>query len=439
MDFQIGFTDKEITPWGGMALMKKMLDQSRIDDLITSIGFTEPGSNSGYRAEQIIKSFWVSVWCGANRFLHTEVTRHDDVIRRIYGWKRICGQDTYKRFFQKFTQGMNQRVFTAMYQWFFQGLQFDNYTLDMDSSVLTRYGEQEGAKRGYNVKKPGRKSHHPLMAFVADCRMVANLWLRSGNTNSASNMYSFLEDTLHKLSGKKIGLLRADSGFYGEEIFQYLEERQYPINYIIAGRLYNPVQKKISQLNIWLTAGNGIEIGETQYCGISGKKERRMVIIRQYIPERPQATGKQLKLFQDSEIYNNYRYHCLITNLTLPAQQVWNLYRQRADAENRIKELKYDFGFDSFNMKSFYGTEAALNMVMLAYNLMSLFRQVILQEKTQPKLSTLRYRLFAIGGYMVKEGNNRILKLSLAMKRREWFLGLWDKTAQFSMPVSFSP
>ncbi|KFO66995.1 hypothetical protein ER57_13820 [Smithella sp. SCADC] len=61
--------------------------------------------------------------------------------------------------------------------------------------------------------------------------------------------------------------------------------------------------------------------------------------------------------------------------MTLPAQQVWNLYKQRADAENRIKELKYDFGFDSFNMKSFYGTEAALNMVMLAYNLMSLFRQ----------------------------------------------------------------
>ena len=164
-----------------------------------------------------------------------------------------------------------------------------------------------------------------------------------------------------------------------------------------------------------------------------------MIIIRQYIPERPNATGRQLKLFKDSEIYNKYRYHSLITNLTLPAQQVWNLYKQRADAENRIKELKYDFGFDSFNMRSFYGTEAALNMVMLAYNLMSLFRQVILQEKTQPKLSTLRYKLFAIGGYMVKEGNNRILKLSLAMKRREWFLGLWGKTLQFSLPVSFSP
>jgi hypothetical protein len=28
-------------------------------------------------------------------------------------------------------------------------------------------------------------------------------------------------------------------------------------------------------------------------------------------------------------------------------------YRGRVDAENRIKELKYDFGFDSFNLKTF--------------------------------------------------------------------------------------
>ncbi len=309
----------------------------------------------------------------------------------------------------------------------------------MDSSVLTRYGEQEGARRGYNVKKPGRNSHHPLMAFVADCRMVANLWLRSGNTSSVNNMYSFLEDTLQKLQGKKIGLLRADSGFYGEETFRYLEERTEPVNYIIAARLYNPVQRKISQQKLWLKLGDGIEVGETPYCGLTGTKARRLVIVRQHVPERPQATGNQLKLFQDSETYNNYRYHCFITNLTLPSQQIWTLYKQRADAENRIKELKYDFGFGSFNIASFYGTEAALNMVMLAYNLMSLFRQVILQEKTQANLSTLRYRIFAIGGYMIKEGNTRLLKLSLAMKRRAWFLGLWNKTSQFSMPVSAFP
>jgi hypothetical protein len=326
-----------------------------------------------------------------------------------------------------------------MYQWFFRGIRFDNYTLDLDSSVLTRYGDQEGAERGYNPAKPGRKSHHPLIAFIADCRMVANLWLRSGSSHTANNLLGFVEDTFDKLQGKRSGLLRGDSGFYGEKTFRYLEERDEPVSYIIAARLYEPVQVKIAGQKVWCTSDDGIAIGETEYRSAEGKKARRMIIVRQHIKERPKAAGKQLRLFQDSDIYNTYRYHCFITNLTLPAQQVWNLYRHRADAENRIKELKYDFGFDSFNIQSFYGTEAALNMVMMAYNLMSLFRQVIMESKIQPKLSTLRYRLFAIGAYMVKEGNSHILKLSLAMKRRAWFLGLWGKASHFNMPVPLPP
>jgi hypothetical protein len=43
----------------------------------------------------------------------------------------------------------------------------------------------------------------------------------------------------------------------------------------------------------------------------------------------------------------------------LSAEELWRLYRGRADCENRIKELKYDFGGDSFNLKSFWATEAA--------------------------------------------------------------------------------
>ena len=58
---------------------------------------------------------------------------------------------------------------------------------------------------------------------------------------------------------------------------------------------------------------------------------------------------------------------------------VWRTYRMRGDAENRIKELKQDFGAESFNLKDFYATEAALIFSMTAYNLMSLFRLFVLQ------------------------------------------------------------
>jgi len=45
---------------------------------------------------------------------------------------------------------------------------------------------------------------------------------------------------------------------------------------------------------------------------------------------------------------------------------------------------------------------------MIAYNLMSIFRLFVLQEKTQKTLSTLRYRTFAIGAYFEKEGCRKI-------------------------------
>ena len=86
-------------------------------------------------------------------------------------------------------------------------------------------------------------------------------------------------------------------------------------------------------------------------------------------------------------------------------------------------------------MQNFFATEAALNMVMIAYNLMSLFRQFIIGSQTQQRLSTLRFQVFAIGAYLIKDGRDVVLKLVLNLKRREWFTGLWNNSKQLSIPV----
>jgi hypothetical protein len=151
--------------------------------------------------------------------MHTEITRHDQALKKIFGWLQAPAQDVYKRYFSKFTQTTNQRISDYFYSWLFDNVRFDNYTLDCDSSVLTRYGEQEGSKRGYNPHKPGRPSHHPIIAFVADVKLVANLWIRSGNTSSSEGFVPFLEDTFQKLKNKSLSLLGLDSGFYDKEVF----------------------------------------------------------------------------------------------------------------------------------------------------------------------------------------------------------------------------
>ena len=105
--------------------------------------------------------------------------------------------------------------------------------------------------------------------------------------------------------------------------------------------------------------------------------------------------------------------------------EVWRCYRGRADCENRIKELKNDFGLDSFNMNSFYATEAALGFAMLADNLMSVFRQAVMRAKIQPTLATLHHQVFAVGAFWHLDPQQNQLLLAISRRRRAWFEGLW--------------
>jgi len=208
------FTNKEVTPWGGMAFVKQMMDKIEFRKLIEGCDcLPVQNSNRGYDISIIIESFIVSIWCGANRFLHTESTRSDKALASIFGWDKTPGNDAYKRYFNKFSQSINQGVGEHFFSWFIKNIKINHFTLDIDSTIITRYGIQEGAKKGYNPKKKGRNSHHPIIAFVNDVRMVANFWLRSGDARSANNFVSFLEDTLSKFGDKKVGLTRLDSGF----------------------------------------------------------------------------------------------------------------------------------------------------------------------------------------------------------------------------------
>jgi hypothetical protein len=230
----IEFIDREITSWGGISILKKMIDLSGFAGYLDTLPLPEQMSNRGYPPQQLFLLFMSSIWCGAERFAHMDITRLDTSLQRLYGWERMPEHKAFERYFRKFDIPTTHAVFGGLYRWFFNSLRFDNYTLDIDSSVMTRYGEQQGSAKGYNKHKPGRKSHHPIMAFVSEIEMIANFWLRSGDAHTANNFKAFLEETLLFLKDKKTGLLRLDSGFYSKDIFEYLEEENRRIDYITA-------------------------------------------------------------------------------------------------------------------------------------------------------------------------------------------------------------
>ncbi|MBP7728827.1 MAG: transposase [Bacteroidia bacterium] len=106
--------------------------------------------------------------------------------------------------------------------------------------------------------------------------------------------------------------------------------------------------------------------------------------------------------------------------MDLSADLIWSIYKKRADAENQIKELKYDYGMEGFCSESFSATESAFRWVMVAYNLMSLFKQKVIAKKSMQTLSTLRFQCIAIGSYIITRGRSSILKLAVKDQKRDY-------------------
>jgi hypothetical protein len=163
-DYEVRFTGRELTAWGGLALMRRMLQGMKLSEAAKQWDLPQPCSNRGYEPLQIIEQFLVSIWCGANRFAHADITRMDSTLSRLFGWTRVAGHKAIMRFFNRFDMARNEQVQGHIYRWLFERLSIDRLTLDVDSTVITRNGHQQGAAQGYNPSKQGRCSLSSTLA-----------------------------------------------------------------------------------------------------------------------------------------------------------------------------------------------------------------------------------------------------------------------------------
>jgi hypothetical protein len=290
-----------------------------------------------------------------------------------------------------------------------EGISKDN--LNLDSSVITRYGEQEGAKKGYNPKKRGRPSHHPLIAFIGSGYIV-NLWNRSGNTHSAQSCVDFFAQTVNSLGSLIIRRVLCDSGFYDIDFIKHLESKY---TYIIAVRIIEVLQSKSIHDVVLKKIDDGLEAGDFYFQHKDKKwdKPRRYIVIRQTVSKRPRATGKQLKLFEE---YSGYRYSLMITNDEESSpEEVWREYRPRANDENTIKNLKDGYGLAAFNFNNFWATESFMMLnAMVFHNLVHYLNRNIL-NKNSPKeqLKTIRPKWFIIPAQLGNAAGTTILRISV--------------------------
>ncbi len=79
-----------------------------------------------------------------------------------------------------------------------------------------------------------------------------------------------------------------------------------------------------------------------------------------------------------------------------------------------------------FCLQNFWATEASFRVIMVAYNLLSLFRHFALNHHNRATLKILKSYCFASGAWKVNHANKQVLKISLPVKKRPWMDGIFS-------------
>ena len=426
---QIAYTAKPVSGWGGLVALARYFDHLGLRALLEQAlpdGRTSPNQ---IPAVEIVLAFFAAVLTGATRFAHVERLRADAVVRTILGVPRLPSAMTVTRYLGGFVRSQVEHLAAVCWRFTLARLQPVplGAVLDLDSTVFECYGHQEGALKGHNPRKHGRPSRHPLLAILAEAKVVCHAWLRSGNTGTARGVEAFLAETLATLPRDyRLYALRADSGFFVTEFLATLESRGLP--YAIAVRMNRLVHRQLVGLTAWRSFGPGLEVVEKSYQALRWPSPRWLVVVRERIAERPEARGRQL--FE----VPGYTFHAVVTSLALPPEAVWRFYNGRAESENRFKELKAAFGAGGFCLAAFDGTEAAFRLLCVLFTLVALFKRDV-TGNDRPQLPMLRSRLLVVGAILGARNRRPVLRLGLTGRAETVFATLLARIAVHVRPT----
>lgn len=410
------FTGKNLTRFGGAGLIRRFFQRHHIQEKIEQGVPVEGRRQCKYSVGTMLVSLLYGMFLGYPRPSQMEVLATDKVFQKIAGLVSFPVQSTISRFLDGLKVVVARQIAVLNFDLllkFREGFRaFFSITLDLDSHVSPVYGRQQRAGRGYNPKKKGRRSYHPLFCFIGETRDYLAGLLRSGKHHTSYQAIPFLKGILKKLPAhiQKIRL-RADSGFFSLDFLKFLVKRS--IEFYVVVPLQPWIQKKIWGIKDWKDIGWGVAVSELEYVLEKGII-LRLVVIRKRV-KRGESPKKQLKLLAMEEVL--YDYQVIVTNGLLVAEEVWRFYNQRACCENFIKEGIYGFGLDKVISHHYAGNYAYFELLMLGYNLMNFFKEGVLhQEKVKRMIQTIRERLFLIPARLIKTAGRWILK-----QERSWF------------------
>jgi hypothetical protein len=274
----------------------------------------------------------------------------------------------------------------------------EELVLDFDATDNPLYGQQESRFfHGYYDSY----CYLPLYVFCGQQLLCAYLRpSRIDGARHAAAILKLLVKRLRQVWPEVRIIFRGDSGFCRQRIINYCERAD--VHYIV-GLARNARLQGITEFlelamkdEFVATHTKQREVGEFMYAAQSWAKERRVITRLEY--------GEQ---------GNNPRY--VVTNLTGEPQALYDdLYCQRGEAENRIKEAQVGLFATRTSCQHFQSNQLRMLLAALGYVLIERLRALALQGTMLAKaqVDTLRIKLLKLAAVVTR--NTRRIRLYLA-------------------------
>ena len=293
-------------------------------------------------------------------------------------------------------------------------------TIDLDSTEDPTHGQQPFAFfNGYYDSW----CYLPMLGFLSvDDEPTQHLFharLRPGTARDARGTPALLRRTvrtLRKAFRKARILVRLDAGFAAPAVFQTLDELG--VDYLVAMPGNAVLQRaaaepmRIARELAEHFGGSLANWGETSYRSGGWRRARRVIFKAEAL------------VYPERELKENQRF--VVTNLRLPPPKAWELYCQRGDIENRIKELHEGLEVDRTSCSSFLANHFRVLETAAAYVLFQELRvRLPKTDLARAQVGTLRTKLLKIGA-VVKESVRRIV---LSFPASYPWKSLWHEAA----------
>lgn len=406
--FHTEFSEKNLTGNAGLVNFGRFSEKLGLPKIIAEHLTIERGASAEYQVSDIVMMLVFGVLAGAKHMSHMAILRSDEVLRALFRWDKFPVSTSFGRIFKLFSAKHCKELSDAESvarnkawgkKW------FGKVTLDMDSSVRGVYGKQEGAAKGFNSKKKGQRSYHPLLCFVAENRECLHNWFRTGSAYSANGSVDFMKECFAKLPKRvwKV-FVRADSAFFDGALLDLLESKgcQYLIKVNLRG--LTALLEKQSWRKI---AGRpGYESAKFEYKCSGWSKPRTFVAVRLLTEEMAEEGA----LFESTKY--EYAYFCYVSNLNLSPWATHKRYGQRATSENWIEWCKNQMASGSILTQDFWANSAIFQTTILAYNLLVWMMWLNNEDGFNEEPNTIRMCLINVPARLMTRSRQWKLRLS---------------------------